>query len=76
MVEQSPDPRPPAPRTRLAEAPIHRSTVAALANDLRVNEAEVLEAYESELRQFADAKIQVFVPLLVGKRVRRRLRRH
>jgi hypothetical protein len=73
MVEQSPDPRSPAPRAPLARAPIHRSTVAALANDLHVNEAEVLDAYESELGQFVDARIQMFVPVLVAKRVRRKL---
>ena len=33
----------------------------------------MLDAYASEFRQFVDARIQMFVPLLVGKRVRRKL---
>jgi hypothetical protein len=47
--------------------------IGALASELHVSETEVLDAYESELAQFVDAKIQMFVPLLVAKRVRRKL---
>jgi hypothetical protein len=38
-----------------------------------VSETEVLDAYASELERFLDVRIQMFVPLLVGRRVRRKL---
>jgi hypothetical protein len=73
MTEQIADPLPRLPRAAAAELSAHQSSIAALASDLRVSETEVLDAYAFELGQFVDARIQMFVPLLVGKRVRRRL---
>jgi hypothetical protein len=74
MTEQTADPRPSLPRPAVAGLSEYRSVIAALAHELHVSETEVLDAYESEFKRFGDARIQMFVPLLVEKRVRRKLR--
>src|SRR5262249_300203 len=73
MTEQPADAPPSLPRASVAGLDAHRFAIAELASDLRVGEVEGQNAYESELREFADARIQMFVPLLVGKRVRKKL---
>ena len=67
MTEQPADASPSLPRASVAGLDAHRFAITDLVNDLHVNETEVLEAYKSELGEFLDARIQMFVPLLVGK---------
>jgi hypothetical protein len=66
MTEQTADPRPSPPRADATGLFQHRSAIAALARDLQVSETEVQNAYESELEWFVDARIQMFVPVLVS----------
>jgi len=72
MTAQTADPR--SSLRGPAVAGVFKSAIAELARDLQVSETEVLDAYESEFKRFGDARIQMFVPVLVEKRVRRKLR--
>ncbi len=61
---------------KVTAAEVHRKAIVDLASELRVEPADVERVYESELAAFADARVRGFVPILVGRRVRRRVRAH
>jgi len=50
--------------------------IQILAEEIRISEEEIYRVYEGVLREYKrEAKIKIFLPILVAKRVRETLRK-